>query len=509
MAAKMDNYIRRALFVWEYGLYRPAMRVLGICFITAHLFSTVVLSLLIGYDESLVWRTAAILLSVPLLFFSSNRPLSIVQKSIFETAMAVGLPGLFTYHMLLNEVNLYWAASLIFALMIYGGLSKFRISAFMYPLITLTATLLYFRFHGYSAGLLRNSLQIQFVAFLSFVASQTTRVFLEASHSKFLNLKQKSDYQKTLLAAFMEISGELSRFDDLDDIFSLLLRRFGKIFPSEKFALVVAGPRQNMIQNLATIGMSEAEQEMLINEHFNKSGENVFVHRTACQAFSGKIDVQTSKGNVTYWLWLFIFSHFLQEQDVRLLKVFLEQIKGLVRTRIQAEELERYANTDHMTGLYNRLYFETVFQQWSEQKDYRPDFSVIYCDINSLKKVNDTYGHQAGDLLIRGSCWLIRDSLRRSDLTFRLGGDEIVVLCPRTNRDEAKMLVARVRKAEDENFIEYIDENSGETYLIPIHISMGVACSSETEINQVLELADKRMYEDKLQWYREQGLTPR
>ena len=419
--------------------------------------------------------------------------------------MAVGLPGLFTYHLLLNEVNLFWAVALVFALMIYGVLTKFRISVFAYPITVILATILYFYEYEYSVGVLRNALQIQLIGLLTYIISQVSKVALEASHIQFINLKQQSDHQKTLLSAFMEISGELSRIDDLDGIFSLLLRRFKTIFPSEKLALVVTGPRENVIQNFATIGMTEQEQQLLLDDHFSETDKEIFPQRMACQIFSGKVKVQTSKGYVAYLLQFFIFSHLLRDQDVKMLNVFLEQIKGMVRTRIQAEELERYANTDHMTGLYNRLYFETIFDQWAEQKDYQESFSVIYCDINSLKHVNDTYGHQAGDLLIRGCCWLIKDSLRKSDLVFRLGGDEIVVLCPQTDHREAELLVQRVRKAEEKNSIEYVDEDSGESHLIPIHISMGVACSTETDMGQVVDLADKRMYENKQEWYRVQG----
>lgn len=501
----MDNYVKQALFTWEYGLYRPAMRVLGISVIVGHFGLYCILAFLMGYNESFLWRFAAIALAVPLLFFPRNRPLNKLQKSIFEAAMAVGLPGLFTYHLLLNEVNLFWAAALIFALMIYGVLTKFRISVVAYPVAVIVAIVIYFNVYGYSAGLLRNAMQIQLIGLLTYIISQASKVALEASHIKFINLKQQSDYQKTLLSAFMEISGELSRIDDLDDIFNLLLHRFATIFPSEKLALVVTGPRANVVQNFATIGMSEQEQHLLLEEHFSEADRKVSPQRMACQIFSGKIKVQTSKGHVTYLLQLFIFSHLLREQDVKMLNVFMEQIKGMVRTRIQAEELERYANTDHMTGLYNRLYFETILDQWAEQKDYQEEFSVIYCDINSLKHVNDTYGHQAGDLLIRGCCWLIKDSLRKSDLVFRLGGDEIVVLCPQTDYGDAELLVQRVRKAEQENSIEYIDEDSGEAYLIPINISMGIACSTETDMDQVVELADKRMYENKQDWYRSQG----
>ncbi len=184
----MDNYVRQALFTWEYGLYRPAMRVLGISVIAGHLSLFCILSFVVGYNESFLWRLAAITLAVPLLFFPRNKPLNRLQKSIFETAMAVGFPGLFTYHLLLNEVNLFWAAALIFSLMIYGVLTKFRISVIAYPIAVILAMVLYFNVYEYSVGLLRNALQIQLIGLFTYIISQVSKVALEASHIKFINL---------------------------------------------------------------------------------------------------------------------------------------------------------------------------------------------------------------------------------------------------------------------------------------------------------------------------------
>lgn len=125
--------------------------------------------------------------------------------------------------------------------------------------------------------------------------------------------------------------------------------------------------------------------------------------------------------------------------------MFLIIIRSLIRSHMQALELERFSHTDHLTGLVNCNSFEKIFNEWSRNARAKAPFSLVFGDVNGLKRVNDTYGQTTGDQLIRAAATLLAKIVRSSDFVFRFGGDELVVLCPDTSRKEAEGLVERIR----------------------------------------------------------------
>jgi len=122
-------------------------------------------------------------------------------------------------------------------------------------------------------------------------------------------------------------------------------------------------------------------------------------------------------------------------------------------------------------------------------------------DINGLKKINDNYGHETGDNLIVLSCNMIRGCSRSTDIFCRIGGDEYVIICPTDSKEAYSRLLERIRKAEIKTFLKVINKNNIEEQL-PVFLSIGVASSTESDIHDVLKLADKRMYEDKKKFYK-------
>ena len=126
--------------------------------------------------------------------------------------------------------------------------------------------------------------------------------------------------------------------------------------------------------------------------------------------------------------------------------VFLSIIAFIVYFKIK-KGLEIDVVTDKLTGLYNRLYFNEMYNHLINrfQRNKIP-FSLIILDIDNFKKINDTYGHEKGDTILKEVANKIKDSIRRSDLAFRYGGEELVVLLPDTSIKEAKEIAERIRK---------------------------------------------------------------
>jgi diguanylate cyclase (GGDEF)-like protein len=114
---------------------------------------------------------------------------------------------------------------------------------------------------------------------------------------------------------------------------------------------------------------------------------------------------------------------------------------------------------------------------------------MVYFDLNGLKAVNDKFGHQAGDLLLRAVVKACKDLLRESDVLFRMGGDEFMVLCPDTDRAGALICAERMQKAVGD--ITIVDQK--------VSFAYGIAYSGEVykDMDEMLHSADASMYECK------------
>lgn len=186
----------------------------------------------------------------------------------------------------------------------------------------------------------------------------------------------------------------------------------------------------------------------------------------------------------------------LDDIEQRAVEIFLLQLAGMLENHALTTRLRALASTDGLTGLANRTQFDERLAAAIARKRHSPDndFSLILADINGLKLLNDSRGHEAGDRLIVAAASILRDTCRETDLVARLGGDEFVVLCPSTQIREAVCLVERLRRRLA-------------AATPPLSMSFGAADSSETDPANVMALADQRMYADKEAFYRRR-LTP-
>ena len=156
----------------------------------------------------------------------------------------------------------------------------------------------------------------------------------------------------------------------------------------------------------------------------------------------------------------------------------------------QQHELENLANTDALTGLFNKRYFEKMMEIRDEKK--KP-YALFYMDLDLFKPVNDTYGHEMGDKVLKEVAKRLLKCIRSNDYAFRIGGDEFMLIL--NGNLDAQLCEKR---------IERIKKLIGEPYEFDGHtIKIGISCGSAVYPDDadcaadIQKIADKRMYEDK------------
>jgi len=169
---------------------------------------------------------------------------------------------------------------------------------------------------------------------------------------------------------------------------------------------------------------------------------------------------------------------------------------GVVRDiteRCRTEDRLKYLSMhDVMTGLYNRTYFE---EEMSRLKGGRlSPVTIICCDVDGLKMINDTFGHKKGDELLIQVAGILKGPFRSSDVVARVGGDEFAVILPKTDEETARRICERIHQAVGQYNLEGSD--------IPICLSLGSATghiSKDMSCDDLYRQADNDMYRQKLQ----------
>ncbi|MDD5716877.1 MAG: diguanylate cyclase [Sulfuricurvum sp.] len=171
------------------------------------------------------------------------------------------------------------------------------------------------------------------------------------------------------------------------------------------------------------------------------------------------------------------------------------EIQGYIAFYTNIDDKVQYkhdAFTDHLTGLNNRAKFEAVMnEEIYRLKRYKHAFSIILADIDYFKEVNDLYGHDVGDIVLKEFSKILVENIRQTDIVARWGGEEFVILCPNTNTEGAGALAETLRaKIEEYSFSDVGHKTA----------SFGVTqCSREFDQKILFSKVDKALYQAKEQ----------
>ncbi|MBU2602640.1 MAG: GGDEF domain-containing protein [Actinobacteria bacterium] len=280
----------------------------------------------------------------------------------------------------------------------------------------------------------------------------------------------------------------ISRMDDLDSL--------------ESF------PTQESIRASVELveGLAAALRDETVLDSFQPGGH--YYERAAQLGFFGDGDTPglvTLSGNMLALedsIWMLLLET-LRKEDKELLTLVMRlrvALHGIFTAstesyfRHSTSELDRLAHTDPLTGLYNRRFMTRELERHCEMyKRYRHPFSILMLDLDNLKAVNDTHGHQAGDAALKHLAMLLKVNVRDVDIACRLGGDEFIVLMPETEQSVVQVVGDRISTSLAKTKLKV------DAALVSLEVSVGDAsCPTHgTESDQLLEEADASLYRSK------------
>jgi diguanylate cyclase (GGDEF)-like protein/PAS domain S-box-containing protein len=228
--------------------------------------------------------------------------------------------------------------------------------------------------------------------------------------------------------------------------------------------------------------------------YYNDLKKNLYVNSERRDQFINQIKAEGMVSNFVYQaydkddniLWLEMNARISQENEDG--SFIIDGFCRDITERRQSEEKIRYLGFhDKLTGLYNRAFLEEEIKRVDTARQL--PISIIMGDLNNLKLINDTYGHQSGDQLIKEAAEMFKQSCREEDIIARWGGDEFVVLLPQTDLAESEEIIKRINSS--------LEKEDGE---LQVSISLGTAVKTKAEDDLlfVLSKAEDRMYKNKI-----------
>ena len=214
----------------------------------------------------------------------------------------------------------------------------------------------------------------------------------------------------------------------------------------------------------------------------NRNAIEKRIHRILTEGRDRFETVHRKKDGTTYDIEI-VSSLFDSEQSL---------VVGFARDISQNKEKSKRINFlsfhDHLTGLYNRRYIEDSIMRLDTNRNY--PFTIMMLDVNGLKLTNDAFGHHTGDQVLVSVSEAIKKVCREDDIIGRIGGDEFVILLPKTDRSDAEKIRKRIEKTAAETDLDSV--------IVSVAIGYSIKNHPEQSIEEVMKEADSMMYRNKL-----------
>lgn len=201
-----------------------------------------------------------------------------------------------------------------------------------------------------------------------------------------------------------------------------------------------------------------------------------------------------SKDNIIGTLNLFDFP-IIDEEKIRFISIISDQVAIAIDNAQKYEIVKELAVIDKLTGLFNRRYFIEMFENELNRKiNSENPIALILIDIDHFGKYNNAHGHPKGDTLLKELGTLLKHNTRSGDLVGRYGGEEFIILLPRTKPNQAKDIAERIRKSVEEYPFEGRETQPGGKVTLSIGL---VICMDNLDKSDLIKEADRSLYAAK------------
>ncbi|MBI5177637.1 MAG: diguanylate cyclase [Nitrospinae bacterium] len=186
---------------------------------------------------------------------------------------------------------------------------------------------------------------------------------------------------------------------------------------------------------------------------------------------------------------------FFDLPDLTYLQLGAEHLTSAISNALQYQRIMEMAVTDPLTGLYNRRYFyERMGMEWDRAMRYKTKMSVMMTDVDFFKKVNDTFGHVCGDMILVQTALMLRKHLRKIDVIARYGGEEFIVLLPETPKQNAAIVADRIRQDMESSSWDWDGKQ------VRVTLSLGVEDTHGDGVkvmDDIIRIVDEKLYQAK------------
>jgi diguanylate cyclase (GGDEF)-like protein len=248
------------------------------------------------------------------------------------------------------------------------------------------------------------------------------------------------------------------------------------------------GRKYNLESANVTIGRSSKSDVQIDQESVSRN------HAKIINAGKSIILRDLGSTNGTYVNDQLIDEYVLRDGDfVKIGRTIFKFLSGGNIENQYHEEIYRLTTVDGLTQVFNRRYFlEQLDREVSRAKRYRRELSLILFDIDHFKVINDTYGHLAGDYVLKQLATVIKGKIRREDILARYGGEEFVIVLPEIDGPNAIAFAEKIRKLVEKAPFKFEDTK------IAVTVSIGVStCTDQDDAAALIKRADEKLYDAK------------
>lgn len=344
---------------------------------------------------------------------------------------------------------------------------------------------------------------------------------------KYALVNDKLKNNNEIKEIMLEVSNSIIEIDDTEKFFSLILEKLISIIDDADKGSFIILNENNFLEYKAAIGFDvdelkkikfKIEETFLWKKNFGnitkpciindiRSFDNDSLNDKTYKALDNikALDVKTTLSTpiiIDSKLYGMINIDSLgdnafNEDDLLIAEYFSNQISIAIKNHQLIEKIVYLSRYDSLTNTYNRCYFEEVLKNvYKKAMRYNEMFCLVMFDLNSLKHINDTFGHVVGDMVISRFSEIIKDNIRESDLFARYGGDEFIGIFFNSTSTDIEGKLSNIVKYTNNHPLKIKDKN------VYVSFSYGISYFPEEskDIDTLIKLADKRMYEYKKQF---------